>query len=235
MIRYMCLPLAILLVTSAGCSGRPSPPPVQQTSVEVPNAGRIPVSDEPPAALLQLGQSATDLFDAARSSEWRRAPASLQALNEAVSNLPTDLRDPDIAAQLQSRLGSVRDATNSRNQLKTMDAANAITQIVAELSSKYWSEVPYEVKMLGYYGRQIELGIASGSSTVAERATTELAATWNRIQPAIEQRGHVDDARRFSGIVMTLMGAKQAADFSAPARDELAAARHLESIFSSPQ
>jgi hypothetical protein len=235
MIRYMCLPLAILLVTSAGCSGRPSPPPVQQTSVEVPNAGRIPVSDEPPAALLQLGQSATDLFDAARSSDWRRAPASLQALNEAVSNLPTDLRDPDIGAQLQSRLVSVRDATNSRNQLKTMDAANAITHIVAELSSKYWSEVPYDVKMLGYYGRQIELGVASRSSTVAERATTELVAAWNRIQPAIEQRGHVDDARRFSAIVMTLMGAKQPADFSAPARDELAAARHLESIFSSPQ
>src|ERR1700737_2218093 len=44
------------------------------------------------------------LFAPARSSDCRRAPASLQALNEAVSNLPTDLRDPDIAAQLQSRL-----------------------------------------------------------------------------------------------------------------------------------
>jgi hypothetical protein len=50
-------------------------------------------------------------------------------------------------------------------EIKTMDGANAITQIVAELSALYQPLVPFEVKMLGYYGRQIELGIASGRLT----------------------------------------------------------------------
>jgi hypothetical protein len=235
MIRHMWWPLAALFVASAGCSGRPSaPPPTQQAQAEAPNADRIPVSDEPPAALVQLGQSATDLFDAAGSSDWGRASASLQAVNDARSNLAADLPNPDIVAQLETRLVSVRDATNDRRQLETMEAANAITQIAAELSLAYRSEVPYEVKMLGYYGRQIELGIASGNATVSKRATTDLVATWHRIEPTIERRGHLDDARRFSDIVVALMDAKRAADFSGPARDELAAARHLESIFSSP-
>jgi hypothetical protein len=237
MTRIMCLPLAILFAASAGCAGRPSPPSAQQAprpapaSAEVLTAGRIPISDEPPAGLVQLGQSATDLFDAVGSSDWGRASASLQAMNEARSNLPADLPDPDIAAQLEASLVSVRDATNNRKRIETMEAANAITQTVAELSQKYRSEVPYEVEMLGYYGRQIEVGIASQNSTVSKRATTDLGAMWSRIKPDIERRGHVDDARRFSDILVTLMNAKQAADFSGPARDELAAARHLETIF----
>jgi hypothetical protein len=241
MIRTMWLPLAVLFTVSAGCAGRPSPPAAQQAPrpaaapADALTVGRIPISDEPPAALVQLGQSAADLFDAAGASDWGRALASLQAMNDARSSVPADLPDPDIAAKLEARMVSVRDATNNRHQLETMEAANSITQLVAELSRKYRSEVPYEVRMLGYYGRQIELGVASGNSTVSGRATTDLVTTWDRIEPEIQRRGHIDDARRFNTIVVTLVSAKQAADLSGPARDELAAARHLENIFTSPQ
>jgi hypothetical protein len=232
MIRVISVPLAMLLVASGGCSERPSPrPSTGQAAADTLNAGRIPAADEPPAALLQLGQSATDLFDSARSADWRQASASLQAVNEAASNLPADLQDAGLVANLQSRLVSVREATNDRRQLETMEGANAITHIVAELAQKYRPEVPYEVRMLGYYGRQIELGVASGDSTIARRAASDLTEAWNRIQPEMDRRGQPEDARRFTAIVVRLMNARQPADFGAPAADELAALRHLESLF----
>ena len=207
----------------------------QQAPVEPVHADRIPAADRPPASLVQLGQLATDLFDAARSSDWSRSAADLQSLNEAVSELPVDLPEPDLLAQLQSRVVSVRDATNNRQRITTMDGANAITLLVAELSARYEPQVPYEVKMLGYYGRQIELGIASGRLTGSTQAASDLVTAWNRIKPAIERRGHIDDARRFSDIVVELMGAKQLTDFVAPVNAERAAAARLERIFTSPR
>ena len=227
---------AILFLASAGCSEQPSrPPATQQVPVEPVHTYRIPVADRPPASLLRLGQSAKNLFDAAGSSDWSRSGADVQSLSEAVSELPVDLPKPDLVAQLQSRVVRVTNAANSRQRIETMAVANAITQLVAELSAQYQPLVPYEVKMLGYYGRQIELGIASGRLTDSTQATSDLVTAWNRIQPAIERRGHVDYARRFNDIVVELMGAKRPADLVAPVHAELAAAARLESIFTSPE
>jgi hypothetical protein len=63
---------------------------------------------------------------------------------------------------------------------------------------------------------------------------TDLRSTWNRIEPTIERRGHVDDARRFTDIVVQLEGAQRPADFVAPTRAALAEADHLEKLFRSP-
>jgi hypothetical protein len=164
--------LAILFFASAGCSEEPSRPPTTQPApVEPVHAYRIPVADRPPASLLRLGQSATDLFDAAWSSDWSRSAADLQSLNEAASELPVDLPKPDLVTQLQSRVVSVRDATNTRQRIKTMDGANGITQIVAELSAEYQPLVPYEVKMLGYYGTASASGSAGRRTGILSIST----------------------------------------------------------------
>ena len=95
--------------------------------------------------------------------------------------------------------------------------------------------LPYDVKMLGYYGRQIELGIASGRPMDSARAASDLVTVWDRIEPAIVRRGHAGEARRFTDLVVELIGAKRPEDFVAPVSAELAAVSRLERIFTTPQ
>ena len=59
----------------------------------------------------------------------------MQSLNETMSDLPEDMPRPDLAAQLQSRLVSVSEATNARRRIDTMAGANRIVQIVADVMS----------------------------------------------------------------------------------------------------
>jgi hypothetical protein len=85
--------------------------------------------------------------------------------------------------------------------------------------------------LLDYYGRQLELGIAASRPSALKQATADLRQTWKSIEPDILRRGHVDDARRFTDILVQLEGAKRPADFIVPARAELAAVDRLETIF----
>jgi hypothetical protein len=174
------------------------------------------------------------LFEAAWSTDWTRAADSVQGLNDAEPDLPMDLPSPDVVAQLQSRVVTAVSAANSRQRVETMDAANAITHIVDELSAEYACTVPYQVKLLGYYGRQIEVGIASGRMATIARASTDLEAAWDRIRPVIEQRGEIAAARRLTDLVADLIGATRPADFDRPARGILAALDGLEGNFAAP-
>jgi hypothetical protein len=112
-----------------------------------------------------------------------------------------------------------------------MDVANSITRLAADLSAQFQTEVPIGVVMLDYYGRQLELGIATGRQSTLTQATADLRQQWDRIEPDILRRGHADEARRFTDIVVQLEGARQPADFVAPTRAELDAVDRLETIF----
>lgn len=227
-----CVALAATLLGAAGCSGEPPPSPTARAAAE---PGRTPAADRPPATLRQVGYAANDLFDAAWWSDWRRADLGLQSLNEAASELPLDLPRTDLVAKLRENVEGVTNGTNQRERIGAMACANAITQIVAELSAHYEPAVSYNVKMLGYYGRQIELGIASGRPTDAARAASDLATVWDRIEPEVVRRGHAVEAERFTDLVAQLIGAERPHDFVAPVSAELAAVPRLERIFTAPQ
>ena len=231
-------PFLVALVTGAAgsvaCSQAPSSAPAQQTATPASQPETIPRADRPPFELAQVGESATSLFDAAVASDWNTAQELIQELKHAASSLPNAMPKPDIVAQLRTRLRWLGDHVADKQRVETMDDANAITRFVADLSAEYQTYVPYEVVMLGYYGRQLELGIAAGQVQTLKKASTDLRSTWNRVQPSLERRGHIDDARRFTDIVVDLEGARRPAQFVAPTRAELAEADHIAKMFRSP-
>jgi hypothetical protein len=192
------------------------------------------VADRPPSALVQVGDVAASLFDAAESSDWGTAGEWVQSLNESASALPDTLPKPDVVAQLQSRLADVRQSASAHQRIETMDDANGITLRVADLAAEYQTPVPYEAVMLGYYGRQLDLGIASAQLSKVTQARTDLRATWERFERVIEGRGALDEARRFTDVLVQLDGAKRLADFVAPTRAERAEADRIEKLFRSP-
>jgi hypothetical protein len=197
-------------------------------------AQSAPAADRPPSVLLQLGQSGKSLFDAAYASDWRSAAEQMRAVNDAASMLPLDLPKPDIVSRLKSAVQYAGDGTNARDRTETMDEANTITQLVAGLTASFQPQVPYEATMLGYYGRQLELGLVASRPALLAQATTDLQSTWSRLEPTLERRGAVDEAKRFSDIVVQLVGAQRPAQFVAPTRAELTEADRIESLLASP-
>jgi hypothetical protein len=137
----------------------------------------------------------------------------------------------DLVAQLRARIENLNQSVGAHNRVATMDFSNSITRLAADLSAKFQTEVPIDVVMLDYYGRQLELGIVTGRQSTLTQATADLRQQWDRIKPEIERRGHVDEVKRFTDIVVQLEGARRPADFTAPVAAELEAVDRLETIF----
>ncbi len=228
---------AAVIVLSAigmiGCSRQQPAPPIAPPAIAVPAAAAtvIPAADRPPLALPDIASAAEEIFDEARTSRWNDAGVSLKALKDAAADLRTLALKADLVKQLHSRIAELQRSVQARRRVSSMDAANGVTHIVADLASPYQTKVPYQIVLLGYYGRQLDLGLAASRPSLRAQAMAELRQTWNATERSVLQRGDADDARRFTDIVVQLEGAKQPADMVAQVRAERAAAKRLEKIF----
>jgi hypothetical protein len=188
----------------------------------------IPVADQRPLALSEVDDSARYLFEYARDAKWMQANGQLDTLQRAVGDLPIGLRPADVAAALRNRIRELPDDVSRHERIRTMEAANAITESVIGLSAAFQSPVPAQVPRLAYLGRQIEVGIAAGRKAAIARAVAEIRQTWDELRPELEGRGHRADVRRMTDIVVSLETTKETAEDAALARDELATVSHLE-------
>jgi hypothetical protein len=220
----------LVSLIAAGCSDRDRSQASAVNASLAAQQSTAMVSAAPPA-LLEVGERAAELFDAARLSNWTGATVALDAMNESAADLPASFSSPDLAARLQNSIEEAGDAVSTRQRLQTMDFANGITRLVAELSADNQTEIPPALMMLDYYGRELELGIAEGDQVKLKRTAVDLQQTWNRFERTILQRGAIDEARRFTDIVVQLEGAQAPGDFVAPTRAELDAVDRLEKIF----
>jgi len=184
-----------------------------------------------PSSLVAIGDSAEEIFDAARLSNWSDADVAVQSLRTSSAALPATWSTPGVASLLLRRLADVEASVPARQRLQSMDFANGITRLVADLSSEYGLQVPYPLVLLGYYGRELELGIAAGDQNRLAQATADLQQTWNRFERTVLERGAVDAARRFTDAVAQLVDAHAPGDFVAPTRAELAAVDDLKRLF----
>jgi hypothetical protein len=202
--------------------------------IEGPLHAQSSAADRPPSALLQLAESAKGLFDAAYASDWRSAAEKMSILSDAATSLPLGLPKPDIGGQLKAAVQYAGDGTNAHDRIETMDEANTITRLAADLAATFQAQVPYEAKMLGYYGRQLELGLVASRPTLLAQSTDALQSAWARLEPTLERRGHIDEAKRFSDIVVQLVGARRPAQYVAPTRAELTEAERIEQLLARP-
>jgi hypothetical protein len=213
-----------------GCSRRKAVP-VVASNTAAPSTAESAVTNPPPRELAQIGGSAAEIFDAARTSKWQDASVSLEALGDSERRLPSSGLTPDLLMQMRTRSTDLHHAVKSRHRVAAMDAANSLTRLVAELSSSYETAIPYKVVLLDYYGRQLELGLVASRPTMIRRATADLRQTWNSIEPTVLRQGGVEDARRFTDIVVQIEGARRPVDLAVPVHAELAEVNRMEKIF----
>jgi hypothetical protein len=224
--------IAAVLLATAGvltCSRRDAAVTAVTSSAEPPRDA-VPAADRPPLALVDIGDSARQLFDAAEARNWSATASALQTIDRAKSDLPLPDGD-EVVSQFQARLASLGGSVRARDRIGTMIDANALTRLVAELSQSFQTTVPFEAVLLGYYGRQLAVGIARRDQAMLARATADLRTVWNRFQATVERHGWIDEDRRFTDVVVQLQGATRPEEFVAPVRAELAEADRIEQRF----
>jgi hypothetical protein len=188
-------------------------------------------TDPPPVALTTIGESALEIFDAARAHDWTMATPLLEDIDDAETDLPPDLPHPDLVARLHTRIASLHRAVRDRLPVPAMSDANAIARLVAEISDGFQAAVPFEITVLGYYGRQIAIGVAGNRAAMRQQSVADLVEAWKQAEPLVLRRGDEDEAREFAGLVVQLDGARQPSDISAAADAEITAAGRLEQLF----
>jgi hypothetical protein len=224
------LGISLIVGGLAGCSRASASAATHAASTGQSPTAEV-VSYDPPSSLVQVGESAENVFDSARSGAWPTAEVRLHALRQAAEALPEQLPKPDLVSRLHVQLASLEQRVAEKEQIGAMEDANGITRLAAELAAQYRTTVPYEIVMLDYYGRQLEVGIAAGNQATLTRASADLRQAWNQVEPTNLRRVHVEDAKQFTAIVVNLERARRPADFVAPTRAELDAVDRLEAIF----
>lgn len=190
----------------------------------------MPAADRIPIDVQRIGSEAARLFDAASASDWASAADAVTTITEAERNLPPRFADADLADRLGERIGAARDDVRSRNRAAAMDDANRITRAVADIAARYQSGVTAGPMLLAYYGRQLEIGVASNNPEMLRRATSDLKSVWRDVQPRLRERGDTEDDKRFTDVIVTLDGAKRPGDYVAPARAELTEADRIAKV-----
>jgi hypothetical protein len=218
-----------LFIAAGWCDREPAYARTTQSSSVFQHAAAV--ADSPPPMLLEVGEAAENLFDAARLSRWTEADDALETMKKSADNLPVTFATPDLTSRLQSRIRELEDTVPTRQRLQTMDFANGITRLVADLSAEYQTPLPYALVLLDYYGRELDIGLAATDQARLNRAAADLQQTWNGFERTILQRGAVEEARRFTDIVAQLAGAQAPGDFIEPTRAERAAVDRLEKMF----
>jgi hypothetical protein len=221
--------IGVALLTAVCWTGQPVDARAAQSSSALQQASTY--VDRPPAALTEVRDAATQIFDAALLSHWPDADVAARSITNAALELPTVWSTPDLGARLVQRIAEVAEAVSARQLVRTLDLANGITRLAADLSSGDQTPIPYALALLDFYGRELELGIAAGDQNRLTRATADLQQTWNRFELTVLQHGAIDDARLVTDSVAQLVGARVPADFVEPTRAELTAVDSLKRLF----
>jgi hypothetical protein len=224
-----------VLLTLASCQKNA---PEQQTTTTTPAIATAPTATQPAlpapaAATEEIGHYAENLYDWARAGDWTKAQSDLNALKIAVANLKgtgqvTDLHGADEV------LLTIDKAVQAREARALMHSANEMTRVAGEISRQFNPQVPVEVTLLDYYGRELELWAEEGNAAKLNETRSKLRATWDTVRPALVAKGGSAEAAQFDALITKLTGAKTAKDFAATAKPILDSVDVLENAFTRP-
>ena len=178
--------MLILVFVAAGLAAgvlRGSTGPVQDVVVE-----------QPPTALQQIGDSAVAMFDDTLAGKWDDVSGELKGIDQRISELPANLPFPDVVAVMHDRIRSLRQGVPAHDTLAVLNDANALTRLVTQIADGFEVTVPFEVAILPYFGRQLEIGAMSGSLIRLRQISRDLRAMWMRAEPMVLMRGDTADA-----------------------------------------
>lgn len=188
-----------------------------------------------PSELAAVAEFSENLYDAAKTSRWPDANAIMDSLDRAAKSLPVGVtaRSAD-ALELPRVLDSLRQAVAARQRPAALQLSNRVTYLGAKVSAGYHPQVPSDIALLDYSGRELELWSARRSASMLIRTAAELQRTWNAARPDVVRHGGTAEAEKMDSLVARVASAKTAADYGRVATPILDHVDVLESLYTKP-
>lgn len=231
--HYMTLMAVSALLTLASCQKKTINQTTTMQEVSTATAATTatqPASPAPAAATEEIGHDAENLYDWARLGDWTKAQSDLAALKTAVANLEstgqvTDLHGAD------ELLATIDQAVQAHDARALMHAANELTRAAAEINRQFHPQVPVEVTLLDYDGRELELWSDEGNMAKLNETRSKLRETWDAVRPAVVAKGGNTESAQFDALIAQLTKATTPKDFAATATPILDSVDLLENVF----
>lgn len=209
----------------------PKPDTARQAAVTTQNNSTKKASTAPdkvPAALKNAGELGENIYDAAKTGDWKTANAKLRELTMAARSMSEEKLG---STEFEGTLGKLQKTIPSKDKTATLVAANRITIEIADLTAKYDPTVPVEVVKLDYYGRELEIWAAVKNMPKLQETARMIRQDWNSVKPKIEAKGGTKAVAVFDGLVLKMDSAKTPDAYSKLATPVLDEVDKLEKVF----
>lgn len=180
-----------------------------------------------PAAIHAIAERGEDAYDAGRAGNWVKASREATAIDAAVAGSEAARN-----ADMQTAVLALRRAITDRDRDGAVNAANHITFLAAQLSAPYHPQIPVEVALLDYYGRDMEIALDSSDLARLGRTASDAKRTWLAVRPRVLPRaGGQAAAHGMDLIIEQLTDASGPTVYRKPAAALLEQVDVLETVF----
>lgn len=231
---FIAVAMAMVLFGASACSTLPTVTKTENASA-TPQAAppaKTTIVSNVPKPLEEVGHFSENVYDMAKLNDWGKASADLASLKQATGQLKTDARTAKVdAAQLTASLAKVDNAVAKKNRAAAMEEANRITMIAANLTASFKPQVPTEVTLLDYYGRELEIWAEAKNPAKLKTTATEIRRTWDKLRPSVESHGGTGEVKKFSDLAARVEAAKTPDEYARLATPVLDEVDNLEKVF----
>lgn len=195
------------------------------------SAGSATTSPAVPAAVEAIRYHAKNAYEFVRAGDWASARAALDSLAADTGSLRQVAATGADADSTGAAVSALDLALAGHHQIEAMTESNRLTRLGAELARVYDPPEPIEVAMLGYFGRELELGVAANDDPRLRRAATGIRENWRTLRPTVLGFDGADEAARFDDLVARLDVAGGRSDFARLSMSAIADVYGLEQLF----
>ena len=196
-IRHVAVTLffAVVLAANAGhCLAAAQDAGMKSRSESIPKHALVssdPTAVSPlPGALAALSNDSERLYSLASAADWSNIPNTANAIRLDYNQLPINLADfPVQSAQLASVIMDLNQQVLGHHRYAIMRSANRIMLIAARLAIPFRPRVPFDIELLGYYGREIEVGAMTHDTEAVHGAVSRLPQVLTTLRSTVAQRG----------------------------------------------
>jgi hypothetical protein len=175
------------------------------------------------SVIAEVGELGENVYDLAKDKDWAKIDGKLADLKRKAPELHSK--------QLSESLAALQTAVAAKERTATMQQANQITLIAAELSEPFHPQIPTDITRLDFYGREVEIWSAEKNAEKLKKSIDALGKTWRKVRGAVVDHGGMAEAKKFEDLVNVLRKARTQEQYTAAIGPILDEVDNLEKVF----
>lgn len=188
-----------------------------------------------PSELAAVAEFGENLYDAVKAGKWDDGRAIMDSLDRAARSMPVGASAQSAdGLELPRVLDSLRQSVSDRQRAAALQLSNRVTYLAAKMSPGYHPQVPSDIALLDYSGRELEIWSAQRNARMLKRTAVDLSHTWDAVRPDVVRHGGTTAAETMDSLVTRVASAKTAADYARVATPILDHVDVLESLYTKP-